>query len=208
MWLTILLALATQAPLTLPLHVHVAPAEGGQGAAVDAAWIAGQIDVANRIFAPHGLRFSLRATTALPEARAVAETRRDRDALGAHLTADVINVFVVRRLRDIHDPSRLRQGVHWRPFGRRQGPKGWIRHQVIVAAYAGRSVLAHELGHFFGHPKHTRTQNNLMSYNRGRGLPFLDAKQGRRMRRWGRRFVRTGEIEAIKTASPLPELAR
>lgn len=208
MWLTILLLAATAKPITLPVHFHLAPAEAGEGATVDDAWLATQIRQANAIFAPRGLQFAQQSRSALPAKHAVADSRRDRNALGRFLKPKVINVFVVRALRDIHDRKLWRQGVHWRPFGRKKGPKGHVRHQVILSAQAGTTVLAHELGHFFGHPKHTQTRGNLMSYNRGKTLPFLDAKQGRRMFRTARRFVRTRELVPVAAASPLSKPAR
>ncbi|MCA9559673.1 MAG: hypothetical protein KC583_14050, partial [Myxococcales bacterium] len=98
-------------------------------------------------------------------------------------------------LEDIHEPGRVRRGVHWRP----RRPTG--SHLVIVAAYSGENVLAHELGHFFGNPKHSATPGNLMSYTRADGLPTLDAGQIRRVRAHVRRFLKSGEL---KRAAPPP----
>lgn len=194
MWLTILLLLTAPTPVVLPVHFHVAPADGGEGRAVDAGWIATQVAQVNAIFEPHGVQIVDAGQGPLAERYAVADDRRDRNALGPLLKPKVVNVFVVRSLRDVHDPRLYRQGVHWRPFGRAPGPRGHVRHQVILSAQAGPTVLAHELGHFLGHPAHTRTQGNLMSYNRGDGLPTLTSTQGKRMARTARRFVRSGEL--------------
>lgn len=209
MLMTILLTLGLWAPPAprYPLYFHVAPAEDGQGPAVDDAWIDAQVAQARAIFQTIGIDFYRAGQGPLPASDAMLETRADRNALGRLLKPAVINVFIVRSLRDIHDPSRLRQGVHWRPFGRRKGPKGWVRHQVIVSAYAGQTVLAHELGHFFGHPQHSAVPGNLMSYLGRDKPPVLDAKQGRRMRRWARRFVRQGELpkpRSTRLPSPPP----
>ena len=195
MLLTILLAVGALTPTTYPLHFHLAPGVEG-GAAVDPAWIAAQIKSAQEIFSAHGVTFAKTGEQPLPEANAVLEDRADRNALGAHLQPGVINVFIVRSLRDIHDARLLRQGVHWRPYGRKPGPKGYVRHLVIVSAQAGPTVLAHELGHFFGHPGHSKVPGNLMSYKRRDTIPVLSARQGRRMRQWGQRFLRQRELKA------------
>lgn len=194
-------------PTAFPLVFHVAPDAAGEPV-VDAAWIAAQVRSARRIFNTRDIDFAPAGRFALPEANAALEDRADRNALGAFLKPDVINVFIVRSLRDIHDPEVMRQGVHWRPYGRSRGPKGYVRHLVIVAAYAGETVLAHELGHFFGHPKHSQVRGNLMSYKRRDTLPVLSARQGRRMRQWGRRFVRQREVKRVAAAPTRVKPAR
>ena len=119
---------------------------------------------------------------------AAMEDRSDRHALGDLLAADSINVFVVVSLRDVDDPSVMRQGVHWRPHGRRH------LHYIILSSVAGETTLAHELGHFFGNP-HSDTPDNVMSYSRdGAVPPFFDDAQLRRIRRFARRLLREREI--------------
>ena len=105
--------------------------------------------------------------------------------LPAKREADLIREAFARE----REPGVVRRGVHWRA----RRPRG--RHYVIVARYSGPTVLAHELGHFLGHPKHTGTVDNLMSYRRsGTRRPFLDVDQGRRMARAARRMFRRGEL--------------
>ena len=203
MLLTMLLAAGLAAPTTYPLVFHVAPTADDKPV-VDAAWITAQIRSAQQIFGVRGITFAKTGRLALPAANAALENRTDRNALGVHLKPDVINVFIVRSLRDIHDPTVMRQGVHWRPYGRARGPNGFVRHLVIVSAYAGATVLAHELGHFFGHPKHSQVRGNLMSYKRRDSIPVLSARQGRRMRQWGRRFVRQKELKVVPPTPALP----
>lgn len=176
---------------TLPLRFAVAELEGEHVA--ERPWIDDQVEWANRIFEPAGVSFETVRTETLPAEHARLETRRDRHALGARMADDVINVFVVASLRDVDDPSRYRMGVHWRP----RGYPG--KHLVIVTADAGATVLAHELGHFFGNRRHSGTPGNIMSYERGDGPPFFDAAQIRVIRRHARRFLRTGELVANGT---------
>ena len=170
----------------LPLAFAVATVDGER--VVDDAWLAERQAWAERIFEPAGLSFERRSVRDLDGEHARLETRRDRHALGDHMRDEVINVFVVASLRDVDDPSRYRQGVHWRPAGHPG------KHLVILSATAGPTVLAHELGHFFGNRRHPDTAGNIMSYSRGEGVPFFDATQIRRIRRFTRRFLRTGEL--------------
>ncbi len=181
----------------LPVVFHVAVGEAGP--VVDEAWLDAQVADANRIFADHGVQFVRSEVVALPAENAVLEDRVDRNALGAFLRPGVVNAFIVASLRDVHDPELLRQGVHWRPYGRKTDRRGRVAHLVIVAAYARPTVLAHELGHFFGNPQHTTVKGNLMSYDRGPGPPVLDATQGRRVKQHVRRFLRSLEVIATPT---------
>lgn len=186
-----LLLLAPPPPTTVSLGVTVAAHEGAR--VVDRAWIDARVERANAVFAPAGLRFLVAWVRPAPaKAPTRLITRAHRHALGATLQPDVVNVYVAAHLEDIHEPGRIRRGVHWRP----RRPKG--SHLVIVAAYSGPDVLAHELGHFFGNPKHSATPGNLMSYTRADGLPTLDAQQRRRIRAHLRRFLRIGELKRVE----------
>ena len=84
-------------------------------------------------------------------------------------------------------------GVHWRPRGHGAAEGA---HFVIVSAIAGPTVLAHELGHFFGNP-HSDVPGNLMSYERGEGPPVLDEVQMRRARGRAHSFIESGELVPI-----------
>ena len=183
-------------PPPLPVDVAVAALDPEPGAAPgsaptpvrDRAWIEAQLAEAGRLFVPHGVSFVLAGVRALPGRHARLETRDDRDALSAELRRGVINVFVVASLRDVDDPALLRMGVHWRY---RRDP---TRRYVIVAASAGRSTLAHELGHYLGNA-HTSVVDNLMSYQRSDGgTVFVDDTQGKRSLSTARRLLRAKEL--------------
>lgn len=160
-----------------PLRLHV-PA-----ASVTDGWLVEQVEQANTLFLPHGVGLVIDERVLLDEAHSALEDRRDRHALGALLDPARIDVFVVRSLRDVDDPSLMRRGVHWRPAGRPGA------HFVIVSAISSPSVLAHELGHYFGNP-HSATPGNIMSYERGEVPPFFDEAQSRRIARAAARFAR------------------
>ncbi len=171
--LAAVLASADARAVTFGLAVHVAQtsAEGApRPVARDEAWIQDQIDAANALFAPNAIDFRWFQAFEMPPERAALETRADRDALGDRLERRVINVFVVSSLRDVDDGKSYRMGVCW------QSTRDASRRYVVVAASARPSVLAHELGHFFGLGHDTRV-NNLMSYARDDGALFLDAPQ-------------------------------
>lgn len=174
---------------TFALSFAVAPWKGEPVA--DRTWVDERVRRANRVFEPANVAFRTSRVAELPGEHARLETRRDRHRLGAHVRDGVIDVFVVERLRDVDDPARFRQGVHWRS---RMHPG---THYVVLADHAGPTTLAHELGHFFGNRRHSDTAGNIMSYERGDGPPFFDKPQLRRIRRYTRGYVRTGELEPL-----------
>jgi hypothetical protein len=169
----------------LPLWVHLTRSRGEDVAT--RAFIERQIARANEIFAPYGVGFELR-TLSPSRGPSLVERRADRDALASEAKAGAINCFVVASLIDVDEPPRVRRGVHWHA-GNLPGA-----HYVILSAIAEPEVLAHELGHFLGNPRHSEVPGNLMSYQRGEGLPFLDAAQQRRVRAAIRDYRRSGEL--------------
>lgn len=170
----------------LPIFLHLAQVDGS--AVADEAFIAAQLARANRIFAPYGVGFAIAGRAPLPAPHARMETRADRDALGAYVKPGVIDLFLVQSLRDVDEPERMRKGVHW--HSRSHAPA----HYVILSAIAPDFVLAHELGHFLGNPRHSDTPDNLMSYEHAGGTLFLDPAQLRRMRRTLARYLERGEL--------------
>lgn len=116
------------------------------------------------------------------------DTRADRDALRKFLVRTQVNVFFVESLRDVDDRSLYRRGVHWRP-----APEPTVRY-IIVIRDAPRSVLAHELGHYFGLP-HSSTRNNLMSYDRDGGEIFLDDTQRKIVTNTARGLLARNELK-------------
>jgi hypothetical protein len=151
------------------------------------AWIDAELAEAERLFAPHGVHFAKASRRLAGSVYARLETRADRDGLAAMMRPSVINVFVVRSLKDVDEKERWRMGVHWRP-SQRPGERF-----IILAANAAPSVLAHELGHFFGNP-HSPTPDNVMSYTRTGGELFFDAPQIARIRATARRCLQTREL--------------
>lgn len=196
--LTLALTVAASASVradatTFPVRFAVATVGGAP--VVSEAWLARQLDRANRVFAPAGVAFSLSRVDIL-EPREAGEdreaeegrwpadlrTRADRHRLGPQVEPTLINVFVVRSLADVDVEGREISGVHWR------SRRGGRSHYCILAARAGEYVLAHELGHFFGNP-HSPTPGNIMSYEAGEGPPTFDARQLRRIRVTARRLL-------------------
>lgn len=142
------------------------------GAAVrEDSWIDAQIAETERLFGPVGVHFrwTIRKIGRSEPSRTDLETREDRDALSDGLEPGLVNVFVVRQLRDVDEPPRVRMGVTWTEREKK-------RRYIVLSSIAKPSVLAHELGHFFGNA-HTQVTNNLMSYERDGGVVFLSDEQ-------------------------------
>ena len=173
----------------LPLDVQVALQDGKPVA--DEAFVEAHLDWANQVFERYGVHFSLHSLGTY-EGTVAMESRGDRDSLAPHVHEGVINCFVVASLMDVDEPGRVRRGVHWHAEAVTRA------HYVILSAIAQPFVLAHELGHFLGNPRHSPTPGNLMSYTRRPGLPFLDAKQLARLKRRLQRYLREGELVPMK----------
>jgi hypothetical protein len=187
-WVPLLVSLAlTDPPVTFALRLAVATDERDQPVARP-EWLAEQVADAQRLFAPFGVAFVGQDAPSLGRGAQHLETRADRDALAAHVTPHVVNVFIVGSLRDVDEPARMRRGVHWHTPSR--------MHYVIVVASAPASVLAHELGHFFGNP-HSQVPDNVMSYERTGAPVFFDGAQGRRIEQRAQTYVQSGELAPI-----------
>ncbi len=176
-------SLAAEAPI-FGLSFAIARDES-KAPVVDDAWVDDQIAEANRLFGPLGARFRWTMEKPLPEAHASMHTRGDRDALTALTEDRVIDVFLVRELEDVDEPGRMRMGVCW--TGR--GGKRFI----VVSRTARPTVLAHELGHFFGNP-HSAVVDNVMSYSRSGGPAFFDARQAATIGAFSARFLASGRL--------------
>ncbi len=175
------------AATTFPLRVSIALDDAGKPLA-DPGWVTAEIDAAEGLFEPFGTHFA-RADGAPLDARlAHMETRADRDALASHVGSHVIDVFVVGSLRDVDDPTQMRRGVHW------HAPSG--AHYLILIGSAPTTVLAHELGHYFGNP-HSHVRDNVMSYERSGAPVFFDADQGKRIAARARAYVESGELVPV-----------
>lgn len=165
---------------------------------VQADWFTPRVDAAARALRPARVDFTFSARAAPSTVPPAMQTREQRDALQALVRDGFVNVFVVRELRSWEPGGGIIRGVHWHRTHHRGG-RG--EHYIIIASYAAEYVLAHELGHFFGNPRHSRVRGNLMSYLRGKGVPTLDRHQVRRVRRAARRYARTGELRVIDAPS-------
>jgi hypothetical protein len=185
-------------PSVLPIAFQIAQDAGHP--VVDRAFLDDRVARANQIFAAYGVQFVAAGAVPLAGERAAIETAADRDVLGANVRRGVINCFVVGSLRDVDDPAQMRRGVHWHS---RAYPG---THYVVLSSIAGPNVLAHELGHFLGNPRHSDVPGNLMSYQRTDALPFLDPTQAQRVARSVRDYLRSGELRAA--AEPRSEAAR
>jgi hypothetical protein len=184
-----LLAQAAPPPATtFTLRVSIAVDDAGKPVA-QPEWLTGEIDAAEALFTPFGVRFAKAEGNPLEASLAHMETRADRDALAKHGAAHVVDVFVVDSLRDVDDTTQMRRGVHW------HAPSG--AHYLILVAAAPTTVLAHELGHYFGNP-HSHVVDNVMSYERSGAAVFFDADQGRRIAARARQYVRSGELLPIR----------
>jgi len=167
----------TAARRCVGIHVHMA-AQGG-AMAVDAEWLAGQVQEAQIRFAPLEVSFEVRAASALRPAEGAVLSRGDRDRLGAgRYEEGMIHVFVVDSLANVDEPGEIR-GVHWRD--REQRSRRWI----ILSKIAGRLVLTHELGHYFGLP-HSSLPASVMNKTEGIERPLHErvfhARELKRMR--------------------------
>ena len=139
------------AATTFSLRVSIAVDDAGKPIA-DPAWLAAEIDAAEGLFEPFGVRFAKVDGAPLDARLTHMETRADRDALASHVMSHDIDVFVVGSLRDVDDPAQMRRGVHW------HAPSG--THYLILVASAPKTVLAHELGHYFGKDRKSTRLNS------------------------------------------------
>ena len=159
--------------------------------ALDAAFWAEEMRNADLLFAPANVRFVQSGEVRLGDSIGAVDDRDARDRLATHVETtrggepSRIHVFVTSRLSDVDAPGE-RGGVHWRFRQRRS------THYIILSSHTWPTTLAHELGHYFGNP-HSRTPNNIMSYERdGTTPPVFDAQQLRRIRAHRTRFLRAG----------------
>jgi uracil-DNA glycosylase len=170
--------------VTFPISIAVTLDDGKP--VRDDAWIAQQIDDANDLYAKTRVRFRWTQRQEISPAHAQLHTRADRDALAPLVDKNVIDVFVVAALEDVDEPGRYRKGVAWTS-------KPSAKRFLILSAAAPRTVLAHELGHFFGNG-HTDVPDNLMSYTRAGGRVFLDDAQIDRIHVFMDRFLASGRL--------------
>lgn len=158
-----------QAKRCFGLALHIVTSDGTpQGDPVATPrWLYDHIAHANRLFAVISVGFEVASVDTLPAEVGDVQTRKNRDDLGkAVFSKGVVHVFVVERLADVDVAGEVIRGVHWR--FRPDTSKRW----VILSAIGKPTVLAHELGHFFGLP-HSTYQVSIMN-KRPRDLPWPD----------------------------------
>lgn len=172
------------ADATFGLAISIVREEGER--VVDDAWVEAQIASANGFFGPLGTTFRWTIDKELADRHADLHSRADRDALTPLTERQSVDVFIVRTLEDVDEPGRNRMGVCWTGLGEKRF--------IVVARTARPTVLAHELGHFFGNRQHSAVPNNLMSYIRDGGTVFLDAAQSATIERFSALFLRTGRL--------------
>lgn len=155
-------------------------------------WVYRDIAVANRLFSPIDVGFEVVSIEAEHADLAQMETRKDRDLLGRRdFSRGVVHVYVVARLADVDIKGDEIRGVHWRDRADRS------RRWIILSAIGSETVLAHELGHFFGLP-HSRYDVSIMNKT-PRATPtwadrvFADPEQ-RVMKRHRDRMLKSGML--------------
>ena len=172
-------------PARIPIVFHVVERDGE--AVAPPSFIATQLAAANEIYGPLGIEVVDQQHVPLAAAHAELVTRADRDALAPVVRKGAIHCFIVARLMDVDEPGRERRGVHWHP------PAPELSF-VIVSKISKPYVLAHELGHFLGNPKHSDVAGNLMSYAWTVQPPVLDAAQIARVKKTLAAMLKSGRL--------------
>jgi hypothetical protein len=175
------------ADITFGLAIHVA--RDVDASVVTDAWLADRIAEANRVFSPNGVRFRWPLALDLADSHRELHSRDDRDALASLTEPGIINLFVVARLEDVDEPGRYRMGLCW------TGPEDDAprKRYLVLAKHAHHTVLAHELGHYFGN-SHSPVADNVMSYTRTGAEVFFDEAQATRVRALATRFLASGRL--------------
>lgn len=190
-------ALADDGASDVTFGLSIAVARVGGAPVRDDAWIFAQLESANELYAPLGVRFRWTVDKALDETHAEMHTRADRDALAPlGEPRGIVDVFVVASLEDVDEPGRMRKGVCWTSHPDK-------RRYIVLSAAAPREVLAHELGHFFGNG-HSTVPDNVMSYTRTGESVFFDRAQSARIRAFARGFLESRRLVDVGPARLLP----
>jgi hypothetical protein len=129
----------------IQLHITV----GEEGLIASSEWLATQLAMANRHFAPLDVGFQVVGIDTLPASGQHIATRRERDELSTgRLRGKVIHVFIIGQLDDVDEAGKIIRGVTWHT-------RKDDRKYVLVSTVAPDRTLAHELGHVFGLPHST-----------------------------------------------------
>ena len=128
------------------LRFHIARTDVGE-MVVEPTWIAAQLAMANKQFAPLDTSFQVVGIDFLPAAAARIEDRPERNALAKQVKGPAIDVFFTGYLADVDKADSFAYGVTWRTKDERK--------YIIISGMGRDRTLAHELGHFFGLPHST-----------------------------------------------------
>ena len=153
----------------------------------DSAWLDEQVAEMESISGRSVFTRTGSASRPLAAQYAAIETLDDRDALGAFVQPHVVNVFIIRTLRDLAESPAYRHGATWRSRTNRGA------RYAILTADAVRAGLAHEMGHYFG-AVHVTTVDNVMSDQRTGARLFLDDVQARTIQGAARRAFQSGKL--------------
>lgn len=156
---------ATPNAWSFPLRVHSLGGDAKRSSSLDT-----QIAIANAQFAPFDVQFVVHEHVALDPARRSIDTEAELARLHELVDPRQIDVFVVRSLVLAHEHEGL--------VGLCPGAPGHRGSFVVIAEDEDPSVLAHELGHYFG-LTHSTTHGNLMFAYTSDPPYALDAAQGR-----------------------------
>ncbi len=188
--------LVAQAPRCAPerahcfgVYLHIVV--GDEGAVQDAAWIARQMEQANKHFEGIDTGFEIVCADAVNPEYTTVEDKAQRDRLGrASFSKGVVHWYVVGHLMNVDEEGEI-YGVHWRD--REERSHRWI----IVSAIAWDTTFAHELGHFFA-LKHSTYPISIMNKSRRAEPPAAERTfhedERVTMRRRLRRMVRNGRL--------------
>jgi hypothetical protein len=139
-----------------PIRFH-APADGL--AVVDDAWIAAQLGVANDLFGPFNVAFQAEQRIVLDPTLTRLDRIADDLALGMLLDPTRIDIFIVSFIRWGDSPASAagKTCVLLDPNQRFIA----LSANAFPPAAVGDTVLAHELGHYFGN-EHADVAGNIM----------------------------------------------
>lgn len=157
------------------------------------AWLATQLEVANRHFAAIHTAFEIVSVEAMDTQFAHVATREQRDDIGRHkFGPSVVHLFLIEQLDDVDVPGEQIRGLHWRQ--RSNTAKRW----VLLSRIAPDMVLAHELGHFFSLP-HSTYAISIMNKRRRESPPretrTFHAQEVLRMRKARNSMVNEGMLK-------------
>lgn len=160
------------------------------------AWFAGQLEVANTLFAPLKVGFTLQEARELPDTVLDIVTRADRNQLGRKRSVKAhANVYLVGSLADVDEIGHMLNGVHWRDTANKD------RRWVILASTAWGLTLAHEFGHFFGLPHSSYDESIMNKSPRETPAPedrIFAAPEVKKMEAESKRLFKAKELKQYK----------